>query len=77
MTTDDTHKPWMHPEWSDWCKGLHFMANQIRDGKLRTQVIEETLKYIDDNQLEFTKSNVTLYYPWLERRIGEESHQLD
>jgi len=74
MTDSNTDKPWEHPEQSDWCKGLNFMANQIRAGKPRSQVVEDTSKYVDDNELKFAKSNIDTYYPWLYREVKKE-HQ--
>jgi len=74
MTDSNTDKPWEHPGRSDWCKGLNFMANQIRAGKTREQVVEDTSKYINDNELRFAKNNINNYYPWLYREVKKE-HQ--
>ena len=75
MTADNIDKPWNHPERSDWCKALHFMVNQIRAEKPRDQVVEETSKFVDDNNLKFFKSNIDTYYPLLYREVKKESQE--
>ena len=68
-------KPWEHPERSDWCKALHFMAKQIRAGKTRVQVVEDTSKFVDDHELNFSKRNIDSYYPWLYREVYKENQR--
>ncbi len=75
MTDTKIDKPWEHPERSDWCRVLHFMANQIRAGKTPAQVIEDTSKYVDDHDIKFAKRDIYTLYPWLEREIKKESQQ--
>jgi hypothetical protein len=78
MTTSNTDNsntdnPWNHPELSDWNNVVNFMANQIRAGKTRAQVIKDTSEYIDDNKLKFAKDNIAAYYPWLSREVKKEN----
>ena len=75
MTKVKIDKPWEHPERGDWCNVLHFMVNQIRAKKSQSQVIKDTSDYVDENNLDFIKSNIATYYPWLCREVKEENQE--
>jgi len=73
MSHEIIDKPWEHPERGDWSNVLSFMVTGIRAEKTQAQVVEETSKYINDNGLDFLKTNIGRYYTWLCREIAEES----